>query len=98
MSGNKKKLSCDFDIEAKIPKGLYENFVAVQASLMGLRGYIEATAQGFKGRLETENKELLEKIKQIMEKSKDFMALITKTVFTEIKEIEKITEETFKIK
>ncbi|XP_061396410.1 uncharacterized protein LOC133332044 [Musca vetustissima] len=98
MTDQKKKFSCDFNIEAKIPKGLYENFVAVQASLLGLRGYIEATAQGFQGKLESENKELLEKIKQIMETTKDFIALITKAIFSEIKEIENFTEETFKIK
>lgn len=89
--------SRSFQIEAKIPQGLFEAFVAAQAKLLGLRGYIEKTAEGFKGYLEGE-KETMEKLQKLIEKAEEFLSKIKVMIFSELKEIQQYTTENFSVK
>lgn len=94
---SRQLFSRDFHIEANIPQGLFEAFMAAQATLLGLRGHIEKTAEGFKGYLEGE-KETMEKIQKTIEMAEQFLNKIKTIIFSEFQEIKQYTAENFSVK
>ena len=86
--------SRDFHIELNVPEEVFETFMAAQTKLLGIKGHIEKTAEGFKGYLEGD-KEKMEKIQQLMEKTEKFVNKASDIVFSEVKEIQQYTCDKF---
>lgn len=95
---SKKIFGCDFDIDSVVPPDVFEGFAAAQAKVTGVGGWIERKANGFKGQLEAEAPEVLDKMKRLLEKSEKFASSTKKAVFSEIKELKKTAIDNFQVK
>ncbi|KAH8304449.1 hypothetical protein KR059_010086 [Drosophila kikkawai] len=90
-------MSCDFEIQGKLPPEAFELFAAAQALAMGLRGYISQVAEDtWKGVLQGEGK-VIEAFKKFIMAAAEYVEAIKEFVIKNLKDIEAYTYKTFEV-
>ncbi|XP_012161045.1 acylphosphatase-2 [Ceratitis capitata] len=89
--------ACEFEISARVPRELFNQFLENEINELGIRGWAQEIDDGcIKGRLEGEISKM-DKLKAVLRNSPQFGSKIIGTVFGELRKIQKYTGIKFEI-
>nr|XP_014087555.1 acylphosphatase-2-like [Bactrocera oleae] len=89
--------ACEFEISARVPRELFNQFLEKEINQLGIRGWAQEVEDGcVKGRLEGEITKM-DKLKVILRNSPQFGSKIIGTVFGELKKINKYSAIKFEV-